>query len=106
MIIYIDIDETICHSPGAMEVYCPPENRDYTLAIPILENIEKANKLYDEGNTIVYWTARGSASGIDWRDVTEKQLEEWGVKHHDLQLGKPVYDLFIDDKNMNTRDWK
>ena len=38
MIIYIDIDETICESP---------ENRDYTLVSPIQENISKANKLYE-----------------------------------------------------------
>ena len=97
MIIYIDIDETICNSP---------ESRDYADAEPISENIDKANKLYDEGNTIVYWTARGTTTGIDWRQVTEKQFLEWGVKCHKLEFGKPNYDLFIDDKNMNTRDWK
>jgi hypothetical protein len=97
MIIYIDIDETICESP---------ENRDYTTAIPIQKNIVKANKLYDEGHTIIYWTARGTTTGIDWREVTEKQFSDWGIKYHDLKLGKPYYDLFIDDKNMNTRDWK
>ena len=93
MIIYVDIDETICVSP---------ENRDYSLATPIKENIEKINKLYDSGDTIVYWTARGTGSGIDWRKVTEEQFREWGVKHHDLKLGKPIYDLFIDDKNINS----
>ena len=97
MIVYIDIDETICNSP---------KDRDYSLAEPIVENIEKANKLYDSGNTIVYWTARGTGSGIDWREVTEKQFSDWGVKYHDLKFGKPIYDLFIDDKNMNTEDWK
>jgi len=51
MIIYIDIDETICETP---------ESRDYTKSVPILTNIEKCNKLYEEGHTIVYWTARGS----------------------------------------------
>jgi len=97
MIIYIDIDETIANTP---------ENRDYSCSTPIKENIEKANKLYDEGNTIVYWTARGSGTGINWSKVTEKQFEDWGVKFHGLKFGKPVYDLFIDDKNMNTRDWE
>lgn len=96
MIIYVDVDETICESP---------ESRDYSKAVPIMENIEKANSLYDEGHTIVYWTARGTGSGIDWREVTEEQFRLWGVKYHDLKLGKPIYDLFIDDKNMNTRDW-
>lgn len=96
MIIYIDIDETICHSP----------NKDYHSSIPIQENINKANKLYDEGNTIVYWTARGSSSGIDWTELTHKQLNSWGVKYHEVKLSKPSYDLFIDDKAMNTNDWK
>ena len=97
MIIYIDIDETICVTPS---------DRDYSKAMPIVENIEKANKLYDEGHEITYWTARGTKSGIDWTDVTKKQLEKWGAKHHELKLGKPYYDLFIDDKNINTIDWR
>jgi CMP-N,N'-diacetyllegionaminic acid synthase len=71
-----------------------------------VENIAKANKLYDKGNLIVYWTARGSATGVDWSEVTKKQFAEWGVKHHGLKFGKPSYDLFIDDKNVNTLDWK
>jgi histidinol phosphatase-like enzyme len=97
MIVFIDIDETICDTP---------ENRDYTLSVPIKENIEKANKLYDEGHTIVYWTARGSVSGRDLTELTNQQIKDWGVKCHEVRLGKPYYDLFIDDKNMNTKDWK
>ena len=93
MIIYVDIDETICESD---------ESRDYSLSSPIVSNIKKINDLYDSGNTIVYWTARGTTTGIDWREVTEKQFSEWGVKYHDLKLGKPNYDLFIDDKNINS----
>tara|TARA_R100000008_G_C3567049_1_gene159719 strand:- start:333 stop:638 length:306 start_codon:yes stop_codon:yes gene_type:complete len=96
MIIYVDIDETICESP---------EDRDYSKAHPFGDRIEKINMLYDEGNTIVYWTARGTQSGIDWRDVTEKQFLEWGVKYHDLKFGKPQYDLFIDDKNINSNTY-
>tara|TARA_R100000664_G_scaffold6366_1_gene11371 strand:- start:793 stop:1104 length:312 start_codon:yes stop_codon:yes gene_type:complete len=96
-IIYIDIDETICETPS---------NRDYTQSSPIKKNIKKANSLYESGNKIVYWTARGTISGEDWRDVTVKQFEEWGVKYHDLKFGKPYYDLFIDDKNMNAKDWE
>ena len=57
-------------------------------------------------NEIVYWTARGTQSGIDWREITEEQFKDWGVKYHDLQFEKPFYDLFIDDKNMNVKDWE
>ena len=96
MIIYIDIDDTICNSP---------HKPDYNESTPIEENIKKANSLYDQGHTIVYWTARGTQTGIDWRDVTEKQFQTWGVKYHEIVFGKPYYDLFIDDKNLNTKDW-
>ena len=96
MTIYVDIDETICVTPP---------DRDYTQSTPIKKNIEKINDLFDEGHTIIYWTARGTTTGIDWRKITEEQFAGWGVKYHDLQFGKPYYDLFIDDKNMNTRDW-
>lgn len=96
MVIYIDIDETICRSPNVP---------DYSTSYPIKENISKANKLYDQGHTIIYWTARGSLTGIDWSDITKKQFSEWGIKYHDLKFNKPVYDIFIDDKNINVTDW-
>ena len=89
MDIFVDIDETICNTR---------RDRDYSKSTPIDEHIQKINKLYDEGHHIVYWTARGSGSGIDWKDLTEKQLSEWGVKHHELRMGKPSYDLLICDK--------
>ena len=93
MIIYVDIDETICYYKG---------ERDYNLAIPYKKRIEKINKLFDEGNDIHYWTARGTVTGINWKEVTQKQLEKWGCKYNSLKLGKPNYDLFIDDKNINS----
>ena len=96
MIIYVDIDETICETP---------ENRDYSKAVPIKKNIEKINKLFSEGHTIVYWTARGSVTGIDWREVTETQFQEWGVKCHEIKFQKPSYDLFICDKAMNSYEF-
>lgn len=91
MVIYVDIDETICETPTNPRVY---EN-----SMPINENIKKINDLYDAGHTIVYWTARGSRTNKNWYDLTKKQLEEWGARHHELRCDKPYYDLFIDDKN-------
>jgi len=93
MIYYVDIDETICRYEG---------ERNYPDALPIEKNIEKINDLYDSGNTVVYWTARGTTTGLDWRDMTEKQFSKWGVKYHELKFGKPNYDLFIDDKNIGS----
>ena len=96
MIVYIDIDETICE---ILE-----EERDYANAKPIIRNIEKLNRYYDDGHTIIYWTARGATTGIDWRELTEEQLKKWNVKYHELKLDKPYYDLFICDKALNTKD--
>ena len=96
MVIYVDIDETICETPPS---------RDYSLASPFECNIEKINKLYSEGNTIIYWTARGTGSGIDWSEVTIKQLESWGVKYHDVRFNKPEYDMFICDKAINSYEY-
>tara|TARA_R100000278_G_scaffold88081_1_gene67251 strand:+ start:12435 stop:12731 length:297 start_codon:yes stop_codon:yes gene_type:complete len=93
MIIYVDIDETICATP---------DDRDYNKSKPLYDRIAKINDLYNKGHTIIYWTARGTTTGIDWRKLTEQQLNKWLVKYHELHLGKPVYDLFIDDKNINS----
>tara|TARA_A100001201_G_scaffold108700_1_gene92981 strand:- start:275 stop:577 length:303 start_codon:yes stop_codon:yes gene_type:complete len=95
MIIYIDIDDTILETP----------NMEYEKSVPIKERIEKINKLYDKGHTIIYWTARGSGSGKDWSELTKEQFKLYGIKHHGLKFGKPVYDIFIDDKNINSEDF-
>jgi hypothetical protein len=96
MNIYVDIDETICHYIG---------ERNYEDALPIPDNIEKINKLYDEGHDITYWTARGSVTNIDWYSVTEHQLERWGCKYHHLSTGeKPPYDLLICDKTKRIEE--
>ena len=97
MIIYVDIDETICSHSDKSE-----GPRDYADANPLIDRISKINALYEQGNTIVYWTARGTVTGINWREVTERQLKDWGAKHHELKMGKPAYDLFIYDKNINS----
>jgi len=96
MIYYVDIDETICSYP---------EERAYEKAVPIVENISRINALYEEGNTVVYWTARGATTGIDWADITQKQLSQWGAKHHELKMNKPHYDLFICDKAINSYEY-
>lgn len=102
--IYIDIDNTIARGPE-MD-YDGIEDYPYQHAQPIPENIEKANKLYEAGHKITYWTGRGGTTGIDWYDLTESQLDRWGCKYHDLIVGveKP-WDLIIDDKVLNTEDW-
>jgi hypothetical protein len=94
--IFVDIDETICFYEG---------KRYYPDAVPNMENIAKINKLYDEGHYIKYWTARGSMTGLDWKDVTERSLKEWGCKFHEVSVGdKPHYDLLICDKTKRIEE--
>lgn len=90
-----DIDGTICTQ----------EQDDYTKAYPIKKMINKINQLYDEGNEIILNTARGYETGIDWSDVTMKQLQLWGVKYHDVFFGKPSADLYVDDKGCHVNDF-
>ena len=98
MIIFVDIDETICS-------YDERYPREYTSAQPIYLNITKINKLYDDGNEITYYTARGARSGIDWYEITKNQLNNWGCKYHHLSVGeKPHYDLLICDKSKRIEE--
>lgn len=74
------------------------ESLDYDQAGPNDKMIRIVNKLYDLGNRIVLFTARGYVTKIDWREVTEKQMNAWGVKYHELHMGKPNADYYVDDK--------
>jgi len=71
---------------------------EYGLATPLADNIRRVNKLYDSGDRIVLFTARGSMTGRDWRAVTEEQMRAWGVRYHELHFGKPAGDFYIDDR--------
>lgn len=95
MIIYVDIDNTICYPKTR-------DNLNYRESKPDNERIYKINQLYDQGNTIIYWTARGTKTGDNWFQLTLEQLNSWNCKFHELRMGKPHYDLFIDDKNINS----
>ena len=99
--ILVDIDETICEYD---------EERRYNLAKPIAKNIDKINRLYDQGYEIIYWTGRGAVSGLDYTKFTLEQLRSWGCKFHDLWTGtsevypKPAFDMIIDDKAKQIED--
>lgn len=91
----VDIDGTICNNT----------NGDYENAQPMVNRIEHFNKLYDEGHTVCYWTARGSNTGKDWYEFTLRQLTSWGAKFHSFNVGKPAYDIWIDDKAINSEEY-
>ena len=102
----IDIDGTICINGDCGSC-------KYEGSTPIPERIEKINVLYDEGNIIKYFTARGMGRYKDdgteatakFYSLTRMQLDIWGCKYHELILGKPSGDIYIDDKGMNADDF-
>lgn len=91
----IDIDGTICSKT----------NSEYTSCVPDIEKIASFNQLYEQGHEVHYWTARGANSGINWEELTIEQLDSWDVKYHSLNMGKPHYDVWIDDKAINAHDF-
>jgi len=91
----IDIDGTICSVVVT----------DYSKAKPYKDRINQINELYDSGNRIVYFTARGYVTGKNWKEVTLRQFEDWGVKFHELKFGKPNADIYIDDKLKDPFSW-
>lgn len=95
MIYCFDIDGTLCtNTHGA-----------YDTAQPFPERISIVNALYDAGHVIKLFTSRGTTTGIDWRSVTELQMLTWNVRYHELILGKPEADVFVDDKAFNSESW-
>ena len=103
MTYVFDIDGTICSKTDG----------DYSKAQPFKDRIDVINKLYDEGHTIVFLTARGmgrfnnrrALAEINFLDLTVKQLNSWGVKYHEVFLGKPSGDVYIDDKGLKDEDF-
>lgn len=103
MTYVFDIDGTICSNTFG----------EYTNAKPMNKRIKRINQLYEEGNTIVFLTARGMGRTNNnqelvyemFYDLTRHQLSQWGVKYHRLFLGKPSGDVYIDDKGENDEDF-
>ena len=105
-IVAFDLDDVLCYrvsnSGGRVE--------KYKKCLPIKEMIDIANQCYDRGDRVIIYTARGMTSFAgnthdiysNLYDLTKKQLKKWGVKHHQLIMGKAHYDVLIDDKAINS----
>jgi CMP-N,N'-diacetyllegionaminic acid synthase len=77
------------------------KDNNYALAKPNESMIEIINRLYNMGNKIILFTARGYVTGIDWGEVTRNQLKEWKLSYHELHFGKPNADFYVDDKMLD-----
>ena len=91
-----DLDGTICTQEKSGE---------YHLAKPIPEMVKKVNELYDSGDYIIIFTARGMntyGNEYDARGAYDELTRDWlvdnGVRFHQLLFGKPAADYYVDDK--------
>ena len=110
-IFAFDLDDTLCFRDKNLEHLGP---KKYLHCVPIQSMIDIVNKLYDDGNTIYIYTARGMGQfngdvercKSELYEITLNSLCEWGIKHHGLHMGKLHYDYLIDDKSigLNTID--
>ena len=95
-IFCFDIDNTICITKG----------KKYSKSKPIQEVITLINKLYLDGHVIKIFTSRYMGRNNDninkahkqGYKFTNNQLKSWGLKFHKLHLGKPSFDLLVDDR--------
>ena len=105
-IIAFDIDDVICVRPKDKE---SEGINKYSYSQPVQKNIDIINECYENGYYIKLYTARGMSqfNGDIFKIYdnlylrTKAHLDEWGVKYHELIMGKIHYDLFIDDKAVN-----
>jgi hypothetical protein len=92
MILNVDLDGTICTEEPTFE---------RSLAKPIPGAREALTSLAAAGHTIIIYSSRS------WSELrmTEAWLKENQMPYHGLHLGKPVADLFIDDRAVTFTDW-
>ena len=100
--IVFDIDGTVCTN----------SNGEYGLAQPYVDMIKYINQLYDDGWYIIFSSARGGTTcGGDiekinekWFHFTQGQLDAWGLKYHELHLGKIHAHVYVDDKGFRVNE--
>ena len=102
--IVFDVDDTICHT----------KNRNYADAQPNKKMIDKINYLHDVlFYKVVLYTSRGvvSCGGViediikSNQDILQNWLYQNNVHYDELQFGKPIGDLYVDDKCMMPEEF-
>ena len=105
MRIVFDLDDTICRT----------QNRDYANASAINAVVSRIHGLKEAmpGAQIIIHTSRGMAScdgdvaaaEAKNRPTIEKWLAEHGIEADEIIFGKPLGDIYVDDKAMTAADF-
>lgn len=69
--------------------------------IPHKDRIEKLNKLLDSGDEIHIWIE----DNIAFLHEVVASLKSWGCRFMYVKLGKPEYDMIIDDKSTKAESF-
>ncbi|MDC1054077.1 phosphoheptose isomerase [Alphaproteobacteria bacterium] len=92
-----DLDGTLCSNTWGK----------YEEALPNHKAINKVNELHKKGYKIIIYTSRymgrcnsdvNAVYKIGYK-FTKYQLDKWFVNYDKLILGKPSYDVIVDDKS-------
>ena len=91
-VVAIDMDGVICKEERTF---------DRPLAEPIPGAVDAVNSIHKSGHTVIIWTARG------WEQfkTTQDWLRRYEVSYDVLLMGKPLVDIFIDDRAIRFRSW-
>jgi len=104
--VAFDMDDVICtrksEEGGVLK---------YHTCEPISAGVRLVNECFDAGYHVAIFTARGMIScdadidriNVEIRPITECQLKDWGVRYHELIMGKYPYDVLICDKAVDSR---
>ena len=104
MILCFDLDNVICRT----------KNIEYKDAKPIARTVKIINKAYNYKFKVIIFTGRfygkcnGNLNKILKMDngLTKRQLKKWKIKYHKLIFGKPMFDVYVDDKNFQfKKNW-
>jgi capsule biosynthesis phosphatase len=99
--ICFDLDNTL--------VSYPTVAGDYSTVKPINKNIMLLRKLKSDGHEIIIYTARrmkthnGNIGKVikDIASITIDTLEKLNIEYDELIFGKPIADIYIDDRAIN-----
>jgi len=99
-----DLDNTL--------VTYPVIPKDYTSVLPIKKMIDLVQHLKNNGHYIIIYTARRMAThghniGAVIKDIgriTFDTLEKFNIPYDELVFGKPLGDIYIDDRAYNPYD--
>lgn len=99
--ICFDLDNTLVTYPQIIG--------DYSTVKPIKNNIQLCKNLKKDGHEIIIYTARrmqthkGNIGKVikDIASVTIDTLEKFNIDYDELIFGKPIADIYIDDRAIN-----